>query len=237
MIEHGTGTIPVLVDLTGDSLQDLLVGNFYSYKQTLLKESKIAFYKNTGTFDKPIFSLVDDDFMNLSQANFGLRMVPTFGDLNGDNKPDLILGLENGTLIYFQNNGTNANPNYISSEMVELKDANGNLIKVGQFASPQLFDINRDHKLDLIVGEKTGKLSYYENIGITSPIFKLMTDQIGGIDIATSSSDGFPIPHLFRNNDTTFLLVGTGDGQIYFYDSIDSNLGGVFKMVSQNLHC
>lgn len=235
MIEHGSGSIPVLADLTGDGLMDLIVGNFYSYKPTSLKESKIAFYRNIGTSKKPIFEFVDDDFMNFSQANFGLRMVPTFGDLDGDNKPDLILGLENGEMVYFKNYGTNGNPNYKIAEMNELKDADGKLIQVGQFASPQLFDLNSDNKLDLIVGEKTGKLSYFENVGTSEfPIFKLITNQLGGIDVANSSSEGYAVPNFFRNNDTTFLIVGAADGQIYFYDSIDFNLGGLFNLVSEN---
>jgi hypothetical protein len=162
-------------------------------------------------------------------------MVPTFGDLDGDNKPDLILGLENGEMVYFKNYGTNGNPNYKISEITELKDADGKLIQVGQFASPQLFDLNSDNKLDLIAGEKTGKLSYFENVGTSKlPIFKLITNQLGGIDVANSSSEGYAVPNFFRNNDTTFLIVGAADGQIHFYDSIDFNLGGLFNLVFEN---
>jgi len=212
MIEHGTGSIPVLADLTGDGLLDLIVGNFYSYKPTLSKESKIAFYKNIGTASNPIFTFIDGDFMNFSQANYGLRMIPTFGDIDGDTKTDLILGLENGTLVYYKNNGTSSNPNY-NVASTNLTDANGNVINVGQYAAPQLFDLNRDNKLDLIIGEKTGKLFYYENVGTgNSPSFELSANQLGGIDVITTTPDGYPIPHFFRNNDTTFIIIGTGEG-------------------------
>jgi hypothetical protein len=234
MIEHGTGSIPVLIDLTGDGLLDLIVSNFYSYKPTLSKESKMTFYKNTGSSSNPIFTFIDDDFMNLSQENYGLRMVPTFGDLDGDNKIDLIVGLENGTLAYYKNNGSSAIPNY-NSAITNLTDANGNIISVGQYAAPQLFDLNRDNRLDLIIGEKTGKLFYYENIGTSStPIFQLSNNQLGGIDVITSSPDGYPIPHFFRNNDSTFLMIGTGEGELHFYDSINFNLSGLFNQVSGN---
>jgi hypothetical protein len=194
----------------------------------------MTFYKNTGSSSNPIFTFIDDDFMNLSQENYGLRMVPTFGDLDGDNKIDLIVGLENGTLAYYKNNGSSAIPNY-NSAITNLTDANGNIISVGQYAAPQLFDLNRDNRLDLIIGEKTGKLFYYENIGTSStPIFQLSNNQLGGIDVITSSPDGYPIPHFFRNNDSTFLMIGTGEGELHFYDSINFNLSGLFNQVSGN---
>ena len=234
MIEHGTGSIPILTDITGDGLMDLFVANFYSYKPTLLKESKIAYYKNTGTVSNPIFTFIDDDFMNLSQTNYGLRISPTFGDLDGDGKKEMILGLENGTLVYYKNNGTSSNPNY-NTAIVNYTDNNSLPINVGQYASPQLFDLNKDNKLDLIVGEKTGKLIYYENIGTTSvPQFQLVTNNLGGIDVVTSSPDGYPIPHFFINNDTTFLLIGTADGGIQFYNQIDNNLSGSFYQINND---
>ena len=51
-----------------------------------------------GTSIAPSFVLVDQDFLNLSAANLGLRLIPALGDLNADGKPDLILGRDNGQL-------------------------------------------------------------------------------------------------------------------------------------------
>jgi hypothetical protein len=234
MIEHGTGSIPVLADVTGDELPDLFVSNFQAYKPILSKECRIAFYKNTGSLNNPVYTFIDEDFMNLSQANFGFRMVPTFGDLDGDGKKDLMIGLENGTLVYYKNNGTSSNPNY-NLPSINYTDATGNIINVGQYASPQLFDLNRDNKLDLIIGEKTGKLLYYQNVGTnTNPLFELMSNQLSNIDVNTITPDGYPIPHFFRNNDTTFLMIGTGEGEINFYDSIDNNIMGEYHSIASN---
>jgi hypothetical protein len=234
MIEHGTGSIPVLTDITGDGLVDLFVGNFYSYKPTLLKESKLAYYKNTGTATNPKFTFIDDDFMNLSQANYGLRIVPTFGDLDNDGKKDMILGLENGTLVYYKNNGTTSNPSY-NIPTVNYTDNTGTAINVGQYAAPQLYDLNKDNKLDIIIGEKTGKLVYYENVGTTNvPQFQLASNNLGGIDIVTSSPDGYPIPHFFNQSDTTYLLIGTGEGGVQFYNQIDNNLSGSFNQINND---
>lgn len=237
MVEHGTGSIPILADIDNDGLEDLFVANFFSYKATLSKESRIAFYKNTGSLTNPIFSFIDNDFSNLSQSNLGLRMVPTFGDLNSDGKKDLILGLENGTLCYFKNTSSGSNPTF-AAPVINYTDNLGQVINVGQFAAPQLIDLNKDGKMDLVVGNKTGELKYYENIGTSStPSFELKNALLGGVDVSSSvSPDGYAVPHFFVNQDTTFLMVGSLDGAIHFYDSIDNNLnvGSNFSIITEN---
>jgi hypothetical protein len=228
MIEHGIGSVPVFADVTNDGLADMFVANYFAYKPTLLQETRIAYYKNTGTAQQPIFTFVDDDFLNLSQSVTGLRCIPTFGDLNDDGKNDLILGLENGALWYFQNNSINNSPSF-SAPTVDYF-----AIDVGQMAAPQLFDVNQDSLLDLVVGEKTGTLLYYENQGTAQlPNFQLTSAALGGIDIQTATPDGFPQPHFFRWLDTTYLMVGGYDGQIRFYDSIDNQLNGNFHLRAQ----
>ncbi len=237
MIEHGTGSIPVLTDLDNDGLVDLFVANYFSYKPTLTKESRIAYYKNTGTTNNPVFTFIDNDFLNLSQSGLGLRMVPSFGDLNNDGKKDIILGLENGTLCYLQNTTSGSIPTF-STPITNYQDHVGQTINVGQFATPQLFDLNQDGKLDLIIGKKTGEILYYQNKGtLTSPSFELINSNLGNVDVSTSiSPDGFAVPHFFRNLDTTYLMVGSMEGAIYFYDSIDENLasGTGFRTISSN---
>ena len=224
MIEHGTASSPQIVDLNNDGLLDLIVSNFYAYKATNLKESRLAYYQNTGTIGNPKFTFVDVNFLNLAQSNLGLRLFPTFGDLNGDGKPDMLIGLENGSLAYYQNNTTGSNPSF-ASPMLNYADQSGNVISAGQYASPQLFDLNNDGKLDLILGKKTGELRYYENTGTTTnPSFLLMNNTLGMVDTDSLTPDGYSVPHFFRFQDTTYLLLGSHDGAIYFYDSIDAHL-------------
>ena len=224
MIEHGTASAPILVDINNDGLLDLFISNYYSYKPTLSKYSRIAYYRNTGTSTAPKFTYIENDFLNLSSTNYGLKITPTFGDLDGDNKPDLLLGLENGTLVYYRNTTTGSNPTF-ANPVLNYTDNSGAVINVGQFAVPQLFDLNKDGKLDLVIGKKTGELVYYQNVGTTTnPQFELTNSNLGGIDVVTTTPDGFPMPHFFRHQDTTYLLLGAYDGVIRFYDSIDVNL-------------
>jgi hypothetical protein len=97
MIDVGTNAYPVVADVNGDSLPDLLIGNYGEYDssyyfQGTLKSvfiSKIAYYKNTGQPGSPSFRLISDDFGDLSSLH-GLAFSPTFADLDGDGDQDMI---------------------------------------------------------------------------------------------------------------------------------------------------
>lgn len=234
MIEHGTGSIPVLTDYDQDGKQDLFVGNFFRYKATLDRESTIAYYRNTGTVSAPQFTFVDNNFLNLNQLGLGLRLVPTFGDIDNDNDPDMLIGLDNGTIAYFQNIGSMGSPSF-AAPVFNFTDNTGATISVGSYAYPQLFDLNKDNLLDLVIGRKNGQISYYENTGsASSPEFTLITHSLGNVNVASSIPDGYSSPHFIRVNDTTKLFIGNYDGNILFYDSIDNHLydGVDFHLVS-----
>jgi hypothetical protein len=235
MIDVGTGSIPVFVDQNGDGLQDLLVGDFYRYKEPLLKESVIYNYRNTGTNNQPFFTFVESDFQNLTLENYGYRTVPAFGDVDSDGDQDLFLGLENGTLIFKENIAGASNPMNFASPVLSYADNFGNPISTDYYAFPQLFDLNEDGLLDLLLGNKTGEIKYYQNIGsATSPSFELFNDTLGGIDLATLSPDGYTAPHFFKYQDTIRLLLGGFDGKLRFYDDIEGNLnqGDTFNLIS-----
>ncbi len=224
MIDHGTATIPKFADIDGDGLLDMFVSNFFSYKPVLSKESRIAYYRNAGTQSDPIFEFIDNDFNNLTQLGLGLKTTPAFGDLNGDGKCDMLIGRENGNLVYFENNSTGSIPTF-ASPVFDVSDNNGVAIHHGLYASPELFDLNRDGLLDLILGVKTGELIYYENTGTAaSPEFTLVTNQLGMVDVSDLTPDGYSIPSFFTWNDTTYAMIGCLEGNLKFIGDIDGNL-------------
>ncbi len=234
MIDHGTASIPVLVDIDNDGRTDLFVSNFFRHKTGLQKEGTIAYYKNTGTATEPEFTLIDNNFLNLNQQAYGFRMVPTFGDVDGDGKKDMIIGREDGTLVYYRNTSNFPSISF-AAPVTNYTDNLGSIITAGQYASPQLFDLNEDGLLDLIVGKKTGELIYYENIGTALvPSFQLKNSMLGNVDNATDSPDGYATPHFFKLNDEIHLFLGGMKGTLGYYNSIDGNLetGSSFQLVS-----
>ena len=224
MIEHGTGAIPVFTDIDNDGLEDLFVSNFYRYKPTLARESTIAYYKNTGTASAPKFTYITDDFLSLSSVNYGQRLVPTFGDLDNDGDKDLMIGLENGTLVYYQNSGTSSVFQF-STPVQNYADHLGNTINTIQFAAPQLIDLTKDGLLDLMIGRKNGTITFYENIGTnTTPLFELKNSQLGSVNVSIGNQDCFAIPHFFEYKDTLHLFVGNSLGEFYHFNNIENNL-------------
>lgn len=225
MIEVGTGSIPVLVDVNGDGLKDLIVANFYSYKPVLDKESRLAYYQNTGTASAPKFTFVSSNQFNLNAFGLGLRIVPSFGDIDGDGDLDMIIGNETGRIHLFTNAAGSGNAMNFSSQTFDLQDEDGNIIDVGTFSAPTLIDLNRDGLLDLVIGNKNGVMHYYQNMGTaTNPSFVLVNQKLGDIDVAPNSPDGYAVPHFVDIDDVWHLFIGARDGKMHYATEIEDNL-------------
>lgn len=238
MIENGRGSVPVLVDLNGDGLKDLLVATNYRYKSVLSKETRIMSFYNTGTNEVPVFSFVSDDWMSFSSSGLGLRVVPTFGDLDGDGDLDMIVGTETGDIHYYENTGGAGAMNFSTAPVLQMQDDQGAVINVSSFATPNLFDLDNDGLLDLVIGRRMGGMFYYKNIGTASvPSFELVTNNLGSVDVTSPMSpQSYSVPQFVRHNDTLNLFVGNNAGTIHYYKDIEDNLfhGGVFTQISAN---
>lgn len=250
MIDVGTGAYPVFFDYDNDGLKDLFIGNM-GYRDTSYTQagysiskftSKIALFKNIGTASNPQFKLITRDFANVSALNI-LGAYPTFGDINGDGKAEMIVGSADGSLYLYVNNApTGSTPNFV------LSQSNYQGINVGSYAAPQLFDLNKDGLLDLIIGNRgtiwkdslgniitmKGNLFYYKNTGTAAnPVFTLVTDSLGGIDVTNFdvSNYGYSTPCFFRTaTNETRLFVGNNEGKVIYYKNIDNNLNGNFTI-------
>jgi len=232
MVDVGTNSAPTLVDYNGDGLLDIVVGNYHEFSSTSVQESFLTLYENVGTATQPAYRLVSSDLASLKQYN-QRRLVPTFGDLDGDNDLDLIVGLETGELFYLPNTGSASNPVYTSLF------ANYSGIDVGQNSSPQLVDADRDGDLDLIIGERNGNINYYENTGsATAPNFSnIATSQtFGFIDAKLPGYlEGSSMPCLVDIGGTYHFFVGNEVGQVWHYTNVDGNLLGTFTRATNNL--
>lgn len=236
MIEHGTASAPILVDIDGDNLKDLIVANFFRFKPVLDKESTIAYYKNVGTDTAPAYQYIDFDYFDLGSHAYGLRSIPTFGDLDNDGDQDMLLGIENGTLVYFENESIGSGPIW-ATPVSNYPDNTGATISAGNYNHPVLFDLNEDGLLDLIIGTKAGTLLYYENSGtLTNPEFELTNSNLGNVDVSEIGEDGFATPHFIKVNNETHLFVGNFSGKLVYYDNVENNIGvgNSFNFVSNN---
>ncbi|MES2133519.1 MAG: T9SS type A sorting domain-containing protein [Bacteroidota bacterium] len=230
MIELGEGAYPVFFDADADGKKDIIVGNL-GYYISGANKSKLAYYRNIGTSTAPSFSLITRDYQSLSALNI-YGMAPTFGDLDGDNDADLIIGEGNGQLYYLENTAGASNPAVFSNAVANYKT-----IDAGNFAYPQLFDVDKNGTLDLLIGSQNGKIAYWKNTGTsTSPNFTLQTASLGNIDVKSYGFlTGFSTPYAFNASGVTKLIVGSEIGNLYLYDNIDGNLSGTFNRVDTTL--
>ncbi|MCK9399935.1 MAG: T9SS type A sorting domain-containing protein [Bacteroidales bacterium] len=237
MIDVGAGAYPVFWDIDQDGLTDLLIGNYgyydtsyYDQFMTLHTEhtSQVAWLRNTGTTEQPAFTFMDRDFAGVSSLDLK-GLAPAFGDLDGDNDVDMLLGCEDGTIIYYLNTASPGEPMSLALSQLNFQD-----IDVGAFSTPQLFDLDRDNLSDLIIGEKGGNINFYKNTGtMQNPGFTLVTDSLGKVNVIdySISLDGFSVPFFYRDaQDQTHLLVGSEKGDVLYFTGIDGNLEGEFTL-------
>ncbi len=232
MIEVGSGANVTFVDIDSDGLKDMIVGNYGYYSATLPFESGLSYYRNTGTATQPSFEFQTIDYGNFfSLPITGIK--PTFGDVDNDGDLDLMLGQTDGTILFYTNTAGSGNTPVYTLTQPQLTNNFGDSIDVGQASSPQLIDVNRDGKLDLIIGERSGNVNYYENTGTPFvPVFSFVTTNFGGINVNNVFSIyGYSSPAMYDSAGVYQMLVGSVGGYLYKYDNIDGNLNGNFNLV------
>lgn len=241
-LDFGARTVPVIIDIDNDGKNDLLVATSGDYEQTMNFKDKLLFYRNIKTNQQPVYMLQDSNFLSLADDTI-LEMHPTFGDLNGDGKKDLIIGNSNGKIQYYVNQTSGSTVSF------NLQTLTLGGIDAGNNSAPQVFDLNRDGKNDLLIGNKAGVIQYYQNTGTaTAPVFsntptidslgKIMTRRayVSSGGYANMEPDGYAVPfacNLDADSNTIEMLVGTSSGEVWLYMSVSDTIGKVFAKQDQ----
>ncbi len=218
MVDVGHGAHPVPHDVDADGDRDIVLSARYFDRENLLNRSKLHLLLNDTTAEgDQIFRWSSFDWLNLSQQNWQ-NIYPALGDWDGDGDWDLIVGELNGNIYRMTNTGSNASPQFTTAQLIN--DANGVIIDVGQSSTPQMIDLNEDGLLDLIIGEKSGNVNYYKNIGTAqSPQWSLVTETLAGAEASSYLGlDGFSVPFVLKDNQGIWnLYLGNEMGTINHY--------------------
>jgi len=185
---------PTFVDIDNDGDEDLFIGSLINPMGT------IHFLENVGSVNNPVFQYLDSSYFNITGD---LTVIPTLGDLDGDNDFDLLVGLFDGKIDYYKNDGTPEIANFVLQG--KLMDSTGTVIDVGTTSSPFLFDVDGDDDLDLSVGAFNGKFKYYENTGNqVSYDFTLNDSFFENLDVGDNST-----PFLIDYNEDNISLINS----------------------------
>jgi hypothetical protein len=218
-IDEGGRFAPALIDYDRDGKTDLLAGTYGNWEQSLNTKDRLVLFRNVGSNTQPVFKTIDTNYLRVDTMNLS-AIRPAVGDINRDGKPDILLGLGNGTMVYFENNSTgSAGPVTFARPVRNFAG-----ISVPGFNSPAIFDLNFDGKNDLIIGNESGSIYYYRNksVALSGYVFQSTpdADSLGQINVTASNSIfGFAAPALFNvgNDSMIEMLVGTYNGRIRSY--------------------
>jgi len=212
MLEFGQSTKPTPYDYNSDGLMDLVVGSRGEFISEGVYDSHLVLLENTGTADEPAFQVIDTDWLNLGATVGSQSPSPAFGDWDGDSDQDLIVGMANGILYYFENDGGLTYQGAIQYE--------GSDLDVGGLAAPAAFDLSGDGRDDLVVGELDGNLNYFESTGATGQIeFEWVSENLGNISTITSPFfEGHSSPFFFEYDGESYLACGSKQGKLFQYE-------------------
>ena len=239
MIDLGRGAYPVLADFDDDGLTDLAVANKERYEGVDQTPAAIACYRNIGTSEAPAFDLVSLDWVSLSTYQIE-SPYPAFGDLDGDGDLDLIVGDELGLLHRFDNVANPGEwPEFELSTLSIQDGGTGAAIDVGQFATPQLVDIDGDGDLDMIVGEKNGTLTWVERNSLgTWHVYDSPTNGLnwGGVLVDNLLGiNGYSVPCLTATSEGIRVFVANETGTVQDFGLASSNPDEVLEEVNNQV--
>ena len=182
-IDVGYLAEPALVDIDNDGDLDAFIGEYFG---------TISYYKNDGNPGNPNFHKAKGINNPFYGDTLELWPKPNFVDIDNNNTFDAFIGLYDGTIRYFVNNGSQEVPVFI-----EQTGFNNpfNAVDIGSGAKLAFVDIDNDTDKDVFIGSSDGTIKYYKNtsegLNITFIEQTGANNPFDGIDVGSNADPYF----------------------------------------------
>lgn len=190
---------PVFYDMQTPGVQDMIVGS---------KEGALRLYKIQNDGNSLKFKLVENYFKGIKAGVFS---APALGDLDNDGKPELLVGTggfssDSGRILIYKNAGSPYNPEW---DMINIPE-----IRVGNDATPAVFDVDNDGRPDLISGNSTGSLFLFRNKSREGKIvFIKDPEYFRGINLGM-----YAAPSITSEGNRIIIIAGNSMGKLYIME-------------------
>lgn len=187
---------PVFFDIDRDGSEELIAGS---------KDGQLRLYKENPPRGNGDWKPVADYFSGIAAGAFS---APAAGDIDNDGVPEIAVGTggfsaDSGRVLFYRNTGSPAAPVWVK---VQMQD-----IRVGNDATPVLFDIDQDRKPDLVVGNSQGRLILFRNRTKGRSVrFVRDSSFFQGIELGMYS-----VPSVVSHGGNIIIIAGNSLGRLY----------------------
>ncbi len=212
-------------DVENDGLEDLLAGP--NSGPSSMNYSNSWYYRNVGTANNAMFEMQRSNFIQNGMLDCGMGAFPVIFDANADSLPDLIVAdhhhkpdavNQKVQLRYYENTGIATHPAFslITRNYADVQNA---FSPAKESLVPTFGDMDNDGDADMIVGDKEGKLHYFQNTGGAgnAAVFTTLPVQdYHGIDVGDFSTP--VLADMDRDGDED-LLIGEAFGNVDYFEN------------------